>query len=133
MSQDNYIPESFKIGRQKKIEKKWGEEILIINNKDKNYCGKILNIKAGGQMSLHFHTKKDEIFYVINGNVELIIIFNGEEKRFILNPTNSFHIFSGLIHKLIGITNAQIAEFSTFDNSWDSFRITKSIAPNENK
>ena len=116
----------FKVNTPKIIDKLWGFEEVVVNNKQKNYCGKILNIKAGGVMSLHFHLRKDEVFYVISGNVHLVIVQNGEEKTFLLQPGNSFHIQQGLPHKLVGIEDARIAEFSTYDAEWDSTRITKS-------
>jgi len=50
----------------KKIKKEWGEERWIINE---SYCGKILLLKRNFRCSLHFHKKKDEVFYVIRGKV----------------------------------------------------------------
>ena len=129
MPQDDYIIKSFQIGTPKVVEKVWGFEQIVINNRQYGYCGKILNLKQGASMSVHLHLKKDEMFHVISGEVHLTILFQAAEKTFLLKSGDSFHIFPGLIHSLTGITDARIAEFSTFDEYHDSYRIKKSVGP----
>jgi len=55
--------------QSEEVEKKWGKEIIIVNN-DK-YCGKILCLKKDKKFSMHYHMIKDETWYVSSG--ELIL------------------------------------------------------------
>jgi len=41
----------------KTVDKRWGREIWFANNKEKDYCGKILEIDPDNQLSLRFHIK----------------------------------------------------------------------------
>ena len=47
------------------VPKGWGEEIIIENNE--NYCGKVLVFNKGCKFSMHYHMKKDETWYVEQG------------------------------------------------------------------
>ena len=42
----------------KKVKKDWGYELWLVNNKEENYCGKILYINEGCAGSMHFHANK---------------------------------------------------------------------------
>ena len=55
------------------IKKVWGRERVIVNNE--LYCGKILEIDCGGVSSLHYHPKKDETFYVLEGECVVLVGF----------------------------------------------------------
>ena len=54
--------------KPKEVEKCWGHEIWLANNKENDYCGKILFIKEGESTSMHYHENKHETFYVLSGN-----------------------------------------------------------------
>ena len=60
-----------------KIDKSWGYELIRVNNKEEDYCSKILYINAGAGTSMHYHLKKKETWYIqqgsfqFNSNVEL--------------------------------------------------------------
>ena len=47
------------------VPKGWGEEIIIENNE--LYCGKVLIFNKGCKFSMHYHMKKDECWYVEQG------------------------------------------------------------------
>ena len=49
----------------KKVDKDWGSELWLANNKEFDYCGKILTIKPGKGTSMHFHSNKHETFYIL--------------------------------------------------------------------
>jgi mannose-6-phosphate isomerase-like protein (cupin superfamily) len=51
--------------RECNIPKGWGHEIIFENNE--LYCGKLLNFKQGAKFSMHYHMKKDETWYVQEG------------------------------------------------------------------
>ena len=49
------------------VEKGWGSELIWATN-DK-YCGKLLKFNAGAKFSMHFHSEKDETWYVLDGKL----------------------------------------------------------------
>lgn len=101
--------------------KGWGREVHIHNDQD--YCGKLLELKEGGECSLHFHINKQETFYILNGRVELTFFFDLEEKTFILNKGESIDVPCFLAHSFKGLEASTILEISTFDEESDSVRI----------
>ena len=52
-----------------RVEKPWGYEIVYASTE--HYLGKVLFIRAGEQLSLQFHRRKDEVIYVHSGRIEL--------------------------------------------------------------
>ena len=105
---------------RKTIEKAWGSEDCIINNN--KYCGKRLLLNRGYQCSVHYHKIKEETFYVNQGIV--LIQVNGE--MHLMEPGQSLEIKPGDQHRFIGITDAEIMEFSTHHEESDSYRIEPS-------
>ena len=55
----------------KKIDKPWGYELVFAATD--RYCGKIIFVRAGEQLSLQFHRSKDETIYVQSGRAEFEI------------------------------------------------------------
>ena len=51
------------------VSKGWGFEKWIVNNSE--YCGKLLYFIKGKRCSWHYHIKKDEVFYVQSGKIEV--------------------------------------------------------------
>ncbi|MBI2565121.1 cupin domain-containing protein [Candidatus Woesearchaeota archaeon] len=104
--------------------KAWGYEDWIVNNKQQGYCGKLLSLNEGYQCSLHMHEIKSEVFYVNKGLV-LIQAYN-EEK--VMWPGESLEIVPGTWHRFIGLTNAEIMEFSSHHEEKDSHRDTDKLS-----
>ena len=52
-----------------RIEKPWGWELLWAESE--TYVGKLLFVRAGQALSLQFHNRKDESWYVYEGRAEL--------------------------------------------------------------
>ena len=63
----------------KRVEKPWGYELVYAATD--RYCGKIIFVKAGEELSLQFHRTKDETIYVQSGRVEFEIGDPGEARR----------------------------------------------------
>ncbi|MDP4012404.1 MAG: cupin domain-containing protein [Candidatus Nanoarchaeia archaeon] len=99
-------------------EKEWGREIWIANNDRFNYCGKILELKKGYQCSIHMHKVKSEIFYVRKG---LVLMKAYNEER-LMKKGESLEIEPGTKHRFIGLSDAEIFEFSSFHKEEDSYR-----------
>ncbi len=53
----------------RRVEKPWGWELIWALTDD--YCGKLLFVKAGEELSLQYHEVKDESWYVERGRAEL--------------------------------------------------------------
>ena len=51
------------------VPKGWGYEKWIANSE--KYCGKLLFIAKGKQCSWHYHSLKDEVFYIQSGKIML--------------------------------------------------------------
>lgn len=115
----------------KKVDKEWGYELIIHN--DEKYCGKILFIKKGHCISLQFHKKKTETFYLQSG--ELLCKFSAEEdyispeemKIVKMYSGNVKEIPAGFIHQVFAIEDSTIIEFSTQHFDDDTYRISKSF------
>ena len=75
--------------------KVWGNEEWIVN---REYCGKLLNLKKGFRCSIHHHKIKDETFYILRGKVLIEI---ADEKK-IMNPGEVLIIEPGTKHRFTG-------------------------------
>jgi len=97
----------------RRIEKPWGWEIHFVPD-NKPYMGKVLHIKAGARLSLQYHDKKEESWWLLSGRAKLLIDNSGgklEELELKTGVGYSSHI--GQRHRLVGVTNCDIVEVST--------------------
>ena len=121
------------------VSKSWGFEKIIYNQQ---YCGKLLYVVKGKQTSLHYHNSKDETFYVSKGKVlvyytselakvkELLADDREEEvfdllAKIPLGPGESFHMPPKTIHRIVGVEDTELFEFSTRHVDSDSIRLIK--------
>jgi mannose-6-phosphate isomerase-like protein (cupin superfamily) len=108
------------------VNKGWGYEEVLTNTE--LYCAKILHLNKDKKLSWHYHNIKDETFYVENGEVDL---FYGdsddinEAKTLRLKSGDSFHVPVGLRHRLYGVQNSRVFEFSTQHFDHDSVRVIR--------
>jgi len=73
---------------------------------------------------MHFHVLKTETISVESGSLELKILEEGEEARYILYSGDSILITPGLMHQLIAKTeDVVLYEFSTQHFDTDSYRV----------
>lgn len=107
---------------RKKVRKKWGYEDWIVNYEGANFCGKRLVIKRGYQCSIHYHKEKCEVFYVNKG----FVLMQAYDKEILMKAGDSLLIEPGTKHRFIGLTNAEIIEFSSYHKEEDSFRLEPS-------
>jgi quercetin dioxygenase-like cupin family protein len=105
------------------VKKGWGSELIWATN-DK-YCGKLLKFNAGARFSMHFHAVKDETWYVLDGQFEIITI-----------DTNDAHQDSSILtsgdvwrnqplepHQIVCLEAGTIIEVSTPDSVEDNYRV----------
>ena len=110
----------------KTVPKGWGHELWIVNKPQ--YCGKLLFMKKGKQLSWHYHKIKDETFYLQSGKILLKYADHDDLNRateLVLTPGMHFHVPVGLRHRLIGLEDSELFEFSTQHFDEDSYRIEK--------
>lgn len=91
----------------KVVEKYWGREDWI--QVTDNYMLKILNIMQGKTLLNHYHSIKEETFYIMSGNGEAII--NGEKR--IITKGDYIHIPPKTRHQITAFEDLQIIEAST--------------------
>jgi mannose-6-phosphate isomerase len=97
----------------KRVEKPWGYE-LIWALTDK-YCGKLLHVRAGEQLSLQFHRVKDEAWFFLEGRAELELAAAGTAVTTteIVGPSTAFRFTPGTVHRVRALEDTTILEVST--------------------
>tara|TARA_R100001377_G_C3084012_1_gene73403 strand:- start:134 stop:487 length:354 start_codon:yes stop_codon:yes gene_type:complete len=114
------------------VNKSWGYEKWIENNS--LYCGKHLRVLPDKWCSIHYHKKKKETFYVIEGELllEYGSISDAEDwanlcKKTILNKGDPFTIEVETVHSFTSNTCSpcDFIEISTEHKDSDSYRLGK--------
>lgn len=106
------------------VPKSWGFEKWHVNNT--KYCGKTLFFVKGKACSWHYHCLKMETFYVHSGELK---VYYGDNDNFseahtiILKAGDNFHVPTGLRHRMEGLTDVEMFEFSTHHEDSDSYRL----------
>ena len=121
MTKESMIMTSSEI---KIVPKGWGYEKWIANSE--LYCGKLLFIRKGHRCSWHYHTNKDETFYIQSGEVLLIygdVDDMEKAKMKVLGPGDKFYVYPGLRHQMQARDDTELFEFSTEHFDSDSNRI----------
>jgi mannose-6-phosphate isomerase-like protein (cupin superfamily) len=103
--------------------KGWGVERVIINCYD--YCAKILEFKVGQDGSTHFHSKKHETWYILEGELRFVWIdtTDAEQNVKVLKSGDIVDIPRLCPHKVIALTDVRIMEVSTPHYIDDSYRV----------
>jgi len=96
----------------KRVDKPWGYELLYALTD--RYCGKVIFIKGGEELSLQFHREKDETLYVQSGRLEFEIGDPGKPvDREVVGPGIAFHLQPGTVHRLRALEDTVVLEVST--------------------
>lgn len=105
------------------VEKGWGHELIWATN-DK-YCGKMMTFNEGAKFSMHFHSIKDESWYILNGvfEVEYIDTTNASIHTKTLTTGDTWHNPPLSPHRVTCITVGTIIEVSTCDSVEDNYRV----------
>jgi mannose-6-phosphate isomerase len=104
--------ESFSFEPQR-IEKPWGYELVWAHSE--HYCGKILFVRAGEELSLQFHNRKDETVFLQRGKIEIEISEPGVRipESEIVSAGAAFRIRPGVIHRWRALEDSVVLEAST--------------------
>lgn len=96
----------------RRVEKPWGHELIFAHTD--NYVGKLLHIEPGEALSLQFHHRKDETFFVARGGIELQVEENGSMVPQRLEEGESYHVTPGTKHRMVaGAEGCDLFEVST--------------------
>ncbi len=106
--------EAFSFDPQR-IEKPWGYELVWANSE--HYVGKLLFVRAGEQLSLQFHNRKDETIYLYQGRLEIEISSPGVRipESEVVTAGAAFRIKPGMIHRWRALEDSVVLEASTPD------------------
>jgi quercetin dioxygenase-like cupin family protein len=107
------------------VKKGWGSELIWTSTE--SYCGKLMNFDQGARFSMHFHSKKEESWYVLSGKfiVKVIDTSNADVNEHELNVGDVWHNKPLSPHQLICIEAGTIIEVSMPDSVEDNYRVAK--------
>jgi mannose-6-phosphate isomerase len=96
-----------------RVEKPWGHELIWALTE--LYCGKLLVVKAGHELSLQFHREKDESWYVLEGRAKLELAAPGEKSTSteVVTSGAAFHVTPGTVHRIHALEDTTVLEVST--------------------
>lgn len=94
-----------------RVEKPWGYELRFAATD--RYAGKVLFVKAGSQLSLQYHERKDEAFYVQEGTLDLVLGRGAEQRVERLGPGEARRIVARTVHRFRAVTDCLLFEVST--------------------
>lgn len=96
----------------RRVEKPWGHELVWALTE--RYCGKILAVRAGEALSLQYHERKDESWYVLEGRGLLELGALGEALAEVtIEPGHTVRLRPGTVHRLTALEDLRILEVST--------------------
>lgn len=94
-----------------RVDKPWGYELIWAHTE--RYVGKILHVRQGESLSLQYHEVKDETVMALTGEFWLEVEEDGVLARRHMTPHQPYHIRPHTRHRMIAITDVDIAEVST--------------------
>jgi mannose-6-phosphate isomerase len=96
----------------RKVEKPWGWELVWAEGD--RYAGKLLFVRAGQALSLQYHERKDESWYVQDGRAVLELGTVGSDlAEAEIGPGDTFHFVPGTVHRVRALEDTLIVEVST--------------------
>ena len=96
----------------RRVEKPWGHELVVAHTP--SYVGKLLHIEPGQALSLQYHERKDETFFVARGSIELQVEEDGKLVSRELREGDSYHVAPPTRHRMIaGAAGCDLFEVST--------------------
>ena len=96
----------------RRVDKPWGYELVFAVTD--RYCGKVIFVRAGEQLSLQFHREKDETIYLQSGRAEFEIGDPGGTLDIeVVAPGRAFHLAAGTVHRIRALEDTVLLEVST--------------------
>ena len=96
-----------------RVEKPWGWELIWAHTSE--YVGKLLFVRAGQALSLQYHERKDESWYVREGRAELELGRAGSQELAAreIAAGECFHFPPRTVHRVRALEDCLIVEVST--------------------
>ena len=85
----------------------------MIFAENEKYAGKILHLEPGQSLSLQYHERKDETFFVLTGEVHLLVGEKGNLEDLRLKPGEAYRIRPGVLHRMSCETATDLVEVSS--------------------
>ncbi len=96
-----------------RIEKPWGYELHFVPD-GFAYMGKILHIEGGKQLSLQIHDTKQETYWLLDGECNLVMeSAQGELETVSLQKGVGYTVVPGQRHRHQAVTTCNVMEAST--------------------
>jgi quercetin dioxygenase-like cupin family protein len=96
----------------RRVPKPWGHEIIWAHTD--RYVGKILHIRAGQQLSVQYHERKDETVYLLAGELRYWVrLGEAPLQDMRLREGDAFRITPGTVHYMEAVTDCDVLEAST--------------------
>ena len=105
------------------VDKGWGAEEIFADSK--LYCGKLLIMRSGKKMSMHFHMLKHETWRVLSGEFSFMSI-NVKDASVVCEPLHGGDVViipPGMPHQLVCHEAGIVLEVSTVDDPDDNYRV----------
>jgi len=96
-----------KLSKAKIVPKPWGREVWFAEENE--YAGKILEINKGVRTSLHYHKKKKETMYILEGRIEMTL----SDRKIIMEGGDTITLEPGDVHRMVALEDTKILEAST--------------------
>ena len=97
----------------KRVDKPWGYELHWVPE-GLPYMGKVLHIDAGKRLSMQVHDKKQETYWLVSGECNLIIEnSNGELETVTMEKGVGYTTYPGQRHRHQAVTDCDVIEAST--------------------
>jgi mannose-6-phosphate isomerase-like protein (cupin superfamily) len=94
------------------VEKPWGSELIWAHTD--TYVGKILTVHAGHSLSLQYHERKDESWYVQSGRASLELGSLGDPLETVeIAAGDTFRFPVRTVHRVTALEDTVIFEVST--------------------
>lgn len=95
----------------RRVEKPWGYELIWAETD--RYVAKLLFIKGGHKLSRQYHVRKDETFFVEDGEMTLELGLGADLESRRLGPGDAYHCRPGTVHRMMANRDVRVFEVST--------------------
>ncbi|MBP1749498.1 MAG: isoleucine patch superfamily enzyme, carbonic anhydrase/acetyltransferase [Deltaproteobacteria bacterium] len=107
------LPETREIDGIKRWVDEKGEFAQISYNEDIGHLA-FFELRKGQMRGNHYHTRKEEVFYIISGMIEAVFapVPVDKKRTVILKKGMKIHVPTGIAHSFYGIEDSLVVEYS---------------------
>jgi len=113
----------------KSLSKYWGK-ISVLERLEDGAVWKLIEMNAGTRSSLEYHVRKEEIYFLISGQLDLRLrLGRAEDHTITMNEGEYFRLIPGLMHQRIAVTGVKLLEWASNDDPKDSHIVEDGMKP----